>query len=96
MRTTSRVGLEWNFKASMQDHGGLAIDIYAPLITTGEKGKIVYSLQSSNKQYQHPVVIPRQLKVPKGGKQNVSFGTFEANYATIFSIKFGIETTNKS
>jgi hypothetical protein len=56
----------------------------------------VYSLQSSNKQYQHPVVIPRQLKVPKGGKQNVSFGTFEANYATIFSIKFGIETTNKS
>jgi hypothetical protein len=51
MRTTSGVGLEWNIKASMQDHGGLATDVHAPLTTIGERGKNVYSLQSFNKQY---------------------------------------------
>jgi predicted RNA-binding protein Jag len=49
VRTTFGVGLEWNLKASMQDHG--AIDVHAPLTIIGERGEIVYSLQSLNKQY---------------------------------------------
>jgi hypothetical protein len=49
MRTTFGVGLEWNLKVSMQDHGGLAIDVHAPLTTIRERGKIVYSLQIFNK-----------------------------------------------
>jgi len=50
----------------MQDHGGLAIDVHAPLTIIGGRGKIVYSLQSFNKKYQHLIVIPKQLKVPEG------------------------------
>jgi hypothetical protein len=89
-------GLEWNLKAAVQDHGGLATDLQAPLTTIGERGRIVDSLQSLNKQYQHPVVIPSQLKVPEGDQKNLSFGSFEADYATIFTTKFGIETADKS
>jgi hypothetical protein len=65
VRTTFGARLEWNLNGSMQDHGGLAIDVHVLLTTIGGRGKIVYSLQSFNNKYQHLIVIPRQLKVPK-------------------------------
>jgi hypothetical protein len=44
MGTTFGAGLEWNFKASMHDHGRLATNVQAPLTTIEERGRIVYSL----------------------------------------------------
>jgi len=84
--------LEWNSKASAPDNGGLAADAQVPPTTIEEMGRIVDSLQSLNMQYQHPVVIPSHLQVPEADRTHLSFGSFSADFGTIFATSFGIET----
>ncbi|KAH9567738.1 hypothetical protein CY35_03G040700 [Sphagnum magellanicum] len=88
-------GSEFNGRStysSQQQPVGTQKDAQVPPTTIEEMGRIVDSLQSLNMQYQHPVVIPSHLQVPEADRTHLSFGSFSADFGTIFATSFGIET----